>query len=267
MSDILEKICADKRAYVERTKLLRPFELVHREALSAPPVRGFSRALRLKADSDGIGIIAEIKKASPSAGLIRPTFSPASLARDYVEAGAACLSVVTDEPYFQGRNEDLIEARAACPLPILRKDFILDVWQIAESRALGADCILLIMAALDDDTAVELHQAAFRYGLDVLVEVHDRDELARALKLPSLLIGVNSRNLKTQKVNLQSASEVVRLIPPERFAVSESGISTSADIALMQSAGARGFLVGESLLKQDDVKAALRNLQQRVWQS
>jgi indole-3-glycerol phosphate synthase len=212
------------------------------------------------AERDGVGFIAEIKKASPSAGLIRPNFSPADLARAYEEAGAACLSVLTDEPYFQGRNEDLIEARAACALPVLRKDFMIDIWQIAESRAIGADCILLILAAIDDATASELYKAAFDYGMDVLTEVHDRDELARALKLSAPLIGVNSRNLKTLKTDLQETAELVRAVPTERFAVSESGIRTRDDVIRMKSAGARGFLIGESLLKQDDVNAALQKL-------
>jgi indole-3-glycerol phosphate synthase len=260
MSDILEKICVDKRKHIEAAKLLKPFDMMHREALAAPPVRGFSPALRVKAESDGVGFITEIKKASPSAGLIRQHFSPAALARAYAEAGAACLSVLTDEPYFQGRNEDLIEARAACELPVLRKDFMLDIWQVAEARALGADCILLIMAVLDDATAAELHQVASLYGMNVLIEVHDREELVRALKLPSRLIGVNSRNLQTLKIDLQGAAELVRSIPAERFAISESGIHTAADVALMQAAGARGFLVGESLLKQEDVGEALRKL-------
>jgi indole-3-glycerol phosphate synthase len=260
MSDILEKICADTRIHVDKAKLQKPFEVMNREALRAPAPRGFARALRHRHEADGIGFITEIKKASPSAGLIRPTFSPAALARSYAEGGAACLSVLTDESYFQGRNEDLIEARAACDLPVLRKDFMLDVWQIAEARAMGADCILLIMAALDDTTAVDLHNAAMGYGMDVLIEVHNREELKRALLLPSRLIGVNSRNLKTLKIDLHAAAELIHSIPPERFAISESGINTAADVALIQKAGARGFLVGESLLKQDDVGAALQKL-------
>jgi indole-3-glycerol phosphate synthase len=262
MSDILETICADKRSYVEKAKLLKPFEAVHHEALKSPGPRGFARALEASAKRDGVGFIAEVKKASPSAGLIRRDFSPSSLARDYEEGGAACLSVLTDAPYFQGRNEDLIEARAACALPVLRKDFIVDVWQVAESRAIGADCILLIMAALDDTAAAALCRSACDYGMDVLIEVHDRAEMARALKLPSPLIGVNSRNLKTMTVDLEGAAELMKMIPSDRFAVSESGIRTKADVVLMRAAGARGFLVGESLLKQGDVKAALRGLRE-----
>ena len=260
MSDILEKICADTRMQVEAAKFVKPWDVMHREALRAPQPRGFAAALRDKHDSDGVAFITEIKRASPSAGIIRKDFSPKALAKAYAEAGAACLSVLTDAPYFQGCNEDLIEARAACYLPVLRKDFMIDVWQIAESRAIGADCVLLIMAALDDERAAELHQAATDYGMDVLIEVHDAAELARALKLPSRLIGVNNRNLKTLKIDLQLGKELVRAIPPERFAVSESGIQSPADVAQMQSAGARGFLVGESLLKHEDIGAALRKL-------
>jgi len=260
MSDILQKICADTRRHVENLKITTPFEIMHREALRMPPARGFVRALRDKAERDKVGFITEIKKASPSAGLIRPAFSPADLARAYADAGAACLSVLTDEAYFQGCNQDLIEARAACDLPVLRKDFMIDVWQVAEARTIGADCILLIMAALDDATAAELHTSADDYGMDVLIEVHDREELTRALKLPSRLIGVNSRNLKTLKIDLMNAAEIIRDVPLERFVVSESGISTSSNIAHMRKAGARGFLVGESLLKQPDVGTALRSL-------
>ena len=260
MSDLLEKICADTRGHVEKLKRAQPFDLMHREALRAPQPRGFARALRDRQASDGIGFITEIKRASPSAGIIRQDFSPAALAREYAEAGAACLSVLTNEPYFQGSNQDLVEARVACALPVLRKDFMIDVWQVAEARAIGADCILLIMAVLDDAAAAELHQAAVGYGMDVLIEVHDSVELARALKLPSRLIGVNNRNLKTLKIDLQAGAELVRAVPPERFAISESGIQTAEDVAVMQRAGARGFLVGESLLKQDDVGVALRGL-------
>ncbi len=260
MSDILEKICADKRSYVEASKRVKSFSTMHREALRGPALRGFSRALRNGADRDGAAFICEIKKASPSAGLLRDSFSPRALAQSYAQAGASCLSVLTDEPYFQGRSIDLVEARNACELPVLRKDFMIDPWQVAEARALGADCILVIMAAVDDSLASELYHTAFGYGMDVLVEVHDRGELDRALKLPSPLIGVNSRNLKTLKISLQSAAELIRSVPLERFAVSESGIHAPEDVTMMREAGARGFLVGEALLKQEDVGAALRKL-------
>lgn len=260
MTNILDKICADKRASVEKLKKLRPFDLLHEEALKAPPSRGFLAALKRAADHDGAGFIAEIKKASPSAGLIRPFFSPQQLADAYAHAGAACLSVLTEGPHFQGKNEDLIEARAACDLPVLRKDFILDIWQITEARTIGADCILLILAALTDDQATTLCRAAQNYGMDVLLEVHDEDELARALKLPSPLVGVNSRNLKTLEISLQRAEKLVRSIPPDYFVVSESGLRTEADIRQMTAAGAKGFLVGESLLKEENVGSGLKKL-------
>ncbi|MDR3449444.1 MAG: indole-3-glycerol phosphate synthase TrpC [Alphaproteobacteria bacterium] len=260
MNDILEKICADTRLHVEQAKARTPFEQMHRDALRVMAPRGFASALRAKSESEGAGYIAEIKKASPSAGLIRPTFSPKQLAQNYAEGGAACLSVLTEPHYFQGSAVDLVEARSACKLPVLRKDFMLDVWQVAEARAMGADCILVIMAAVDDATAMELHNAATGYGMDVLIEAHDRDELKRALKLPSRLIGINSRNLKTLKIDLHEAEELIKLVPLERFAISESGIHSGEDVARMKAAGARGFLVGESLLKQEDPGAALSML-------
>ncbi|MFA5040522.1 MAG: indole-3-glycerol phosphate synthase TrpC [Bdellovibrionales bacterium] len=260
MSSILENICADKRAQVKAAKRLKSFDSLHKEALAMPPTRGFLRMLRSATEQNGAAFIAEIKKASPSAGVIRKNFSPASLANDYFKAGATCLSVLTDAPYFKGRNEDLIEASQVCSLPVLRKDFMLDVWQIAESRIIGADCVLLIMAALSDTKASELCRAAMDYSMDVLIEVHDSKELARALALPSPLIGVNSRDLKTMTTDLKKAAELVRTIPPDRFIVSESGIRTKDDVAKMKSAGARGFLIGESLLEQHDVGEALQKL-------
>ncbi len=260
MSDILQKICATKRAHIEAAKKLKPLDAMHQEALRAPPVRGFLDALRQQAGKEGFAFITEIKKASPSAGVIRPNFSPVALARAYAEGGAACLSVLTDEPYFQGKAADLMEARDSCSLPVLRKDFMLDVWQVAEARAMGADCILLIMAVLDDETALSLAKAAWSYDMDALVEVHDRNELERALKLSFPLIGVNSRNLKTLEIDLEEAAELLKTMPSDRFAVSESGMRTPQDIAQMRTAGARGFLVGEALLKQDDVQAALQKL-------
>ncbi|MFA4995462.1 MAG: indole-3-glycerol phosphate synthase TrpC [Bdellovibrionales bacterium] len=260
MSDILENICAEKREALKKAKRQRPFKIIHEEALNAPPVRKFLYALRAAVLQEGAGFICEIKKASPSAGIICPNFSPCTLASDYERAGATCLSVLTDEAFFQGKNEDLFDARQACSLPVLRKDFMLDAWQISESRALGADCVLLIMAAVSDATAFELHQAAIDYGMDVLIEVHNREELERALKLSSPLIGVNSRNLKTMITDLSHAAEIVRLVPQGRFVVSESGIHAQGDVAMMKAAGAKGFLIGESLLKQGDVGAALQKL-------
>lgn len=260
--DVLSRICAEKRNQIDALKRETSRAELDKAARRASPPRGFAQALQTKAAQRGCAFIAEIKKASPSAGPIRPDFSPNSLAQAYAAAGAACLSVLTDTPYFQGLDEHLIEARAACDLPVLRKDFMLDPWQIAQSRALGADCILLIMAALNDDEAMLLHQASQDYGLDTLIETHNREELDRALALPSGLIGINNRNLKTLTTTLETTEELARLVPRDRFLVSESGIKTSADIARLKSCGAKGFLVGESLLKQNDPGEALRKLMQ-----
>jgi indole-3-glycerol phosphate synthase len=260
MNNVLEKICAATRAHVERLKQAKSLAALEAEAKHASPPRGFARALQARITKGGIALIAEIKKASPSAGVIRAEYSPASIARAYESAGAACLSVLTDIAYFEGRNEDLIEACAASALPVLRKDFMLDVWQVVEARAIGADCILLIMAALDDARAAELHAAAVDYGMDVLIECHDRAELDRALKLPSGLIGINNRNLKSLKTDLAVTEELARHVPQGRILVSESGIATAADIARLRRAGAHAFLVGESLLKQGDVGTALGKL-------
>ncbi len=257
MTDVLQKICDDKRALVARLKQDRPFAVMDSEARAAPPPRGFIQALRRKIAAGEAGFIAEIKKASPSAGVIRADFSPTDLAKSYASAGAACLSVLTDEPYFQGRNEDLIAAREACDLPVLRKDFMLDVWQVAEARAIGADCILLIMAALDDATAAELHAAATIYKMDVLIETHNEEEMERALALPSGLIGINNRDLKTLKIDLAVTERLRPMVPEDRLTVSESGIKNAADIARLRAADTHCFLVGESLLKEDDVGAAL----------
>jgi len=260
MSDILARICADTRRAVAASKSMRPLPELERAAAAASPPRGFIEALDHAVASSGYGLIAEIKRASPSRGLIRADFQPIALAHAYERGGAACLSVLTDAPYFQGEPAHLLAAREAVTLPVLRKDFILDPYQVVEARAMGADCILLIMAALTDVEALALEAAALRWGMDVLVEVHDRVELDRALRLKTRLIGINNRNLKTLEVDLAVTEELVPALPPGRVAVSESGLYTPADLARMARIGVRRFLVGESLMKQHDVEAATRAL-------
>jgi len=260
MSDVLARICADTRASVARAKAARPLAEVEREAEIASPPRGFIAALDRALTSGRYGLIAEIKKASPSAGLIRADFDPPALARAYEEGGAACLSVLTDNPYFQGESAHLTAARAACSLPVLRKDFMLDPYQIAEARAMGADCILLIMAALSDRQLRELETNAAGWGMDVLIEVHDRAELGRALALATRLIGINNRNLKSLKTDIATTEELAALVPKDRRLVSESGLSSPADLARMRRAGVSCFLIGEALMRQQDVAAATRAL-------
>ncbi len=260
MADVLAEICAEKRAHVARRKLARPEPELRALAAAAPKLRPFAAALENQVSQGRYGLIAEIKKASPSRGLIRADFDPAALAQAYQAGGATCLSVLTDTPYFQGDDGHLRAARAACDLPVLRKDFILDPYQVVESRALGADCILLIVAALDDGAARELAAAARELGLDVLVEVHDRAELDRALGLEVRLIGINNRDLKTLKVDLHTTESLAPLVPPGRVIVGESGIGGPADLDRLASAGARCFLVGESLMRAGDVAAATRRL-------
>lgn len=260
MTDILAEICARTRETVATRKAARPLAEVERAIESAPPVRWFRAALSARYAAGDYGLIAEIKKASPSAGLIRPDFDPAALAKAYEAGGAACLSVLTDEPYFQGRDDYLIAARAACKLPVLRKDFMVDPWQIAESRSIGADCVLLIMAVLDDALALDLAQAAQHFGMDALVEVHDEAEMERAAKLETGFIGINNRDLKTLKTDLAVTERLAPLVPRGAMLVCESGISNAADVARMEKAGARAFLVGESLMRQPDVVAAVKAL-------
>lgn len=257
--DALARICADTREETRKRKAATPLEAIRSQALAAGPVRGFGRAL-MDVAATRFALIAEIKKASPSGGLIRPDFDPAALARAYLAGGATCLSVLTDTPYFQGSIDYLRAARAAVPLPVLRKDFILEPWQVYESRAMGADCILLILAALSDEEARELEQIADSLDMDVLVEVHERGELDRAMCLQSRLIGVNNRNLKTLKTDLNTCLDLAALLPPDRFLIGESGLRTHADLQRLAEAGVHCFLVGESLMRQDDVESATRAL-------
>jgi indole-3-glycerol phosphate synthase len=260
-ADALARICADTRAETARRQHATTLAALRARIAATPNApRGFAQALRQAAEAHGFGLIAEIKKASPSGGLIRPEFDPAALARAYQSGGATCLSVLTDTPHFQGDPTHLVAARAAVPLPVLRKDFILDPWQIYESRAMGADCVLLILAALDDAQAADLEAIATELGMDVLVEVHNRDELHRALRLRTPLIGINNRNLKTLQTDLSVTDELAANLPADRFLIAESGIRTPADITRLATAGARAFLVGESLLRQTDVTAATRTL-------
>ena len=260
MQDVLQRILARKQEEVAaRREHVSLFELKTRAA-SMPPLRGFADAIEARIASGQPAVIAEVKKASPSKGVIRAHFDPAAIARSYEAGGAACLSVLTDVDFFQGSDEFLRQARAACALPVLRKDFIVDAWQLYEARGLGADCVLLIAAALDDARLSEFAFIAGELGMDVLVEVHDLDELERALPVPARLLGINNRNLKTFEVSLQATLDLQPMVPADRVLVTESGILARTDVALMRGAGVHAFLVGEAFMRAPDPGTALREL-------
>ncbi len=259
--DALSRICADTLHELQSRRAAAPIGVLRsRIAMRHERPRGFGLALKEMVASGRCGLIAEIKRASPSGGLIRAAFDPAALARAYADAGATCLSVLTDEPHFQGSAADLQAARAAVALPVLRKDFMLDPWQVYESRAMGADCILLIMAALSNAQAIELEDAARSLDLDVLVEVHNRAELDRALGLQTPLIGINNRDLKTLRTDIQATIDLAQFVTPDRILITESGIRTREDVRRVGEVGAQCLLVGESLLRQHDVGAAVHAL-------
>ena len=260
MSTILDTILARKQEEVAERRARVPLDELKARIADAPPLRGFADAIEAKIAAGQAAVIAEVKKASPSKGVIRADFDPAAIARSYQAGGAACLSVLTDIDFFQGADDYLVAARNACSLPVLRKDFIVDAYQLHEARTLGADCVLLIAAALDDAQLSEFAFIAGELGMDVLVEVHDLDELERSLPVPARLLGVNNRNLKTFDVSLQATLDLKPMVPADRVLVTESGILARADVALMRDNGIHAFLVGEAFMRQPEPGVALREL-------
>jgi len=261
MSDVLQRICKDKREHVQVCRQKLPLEEIRTRLAEAPPVRGFAQSLAEKTNHS-MGIIAEMKRGSPSGGLIRANFDPAEIALDYEAGGAACLSVLTDTPHFLGVDTDLVTARAACALPVLRKDFMIDAYQIYESRLLGADCILIIVAALDQGEAHDLAALAQELNMDVLVEVHNEQEMERAHALPASLIGINNRNLKTLVTDIETTARLLPLAPAGIPVVSESGLKSAAEIQRLSATGVKRFLIGESLLRQHNLQKAVSDLVQ-----
>ena len=263
MSNILKKICDVKREHVKESRSLVSYSTLESKCVGRELPRGFINAIRSSLCSKSYKLIAEIKRASPSKGLIRENFNPVELAKSYESGGATCISVLTDEPYFKGKLSYIKEVRNVVSVPILRKDFIIDAYQIMESRAAGADCILLIMAALSDKEAQEFEAEAHSLNMDVLIEVHNEDELERAMNLVSPLIGINNRNLKTLEIDISVSERLLKKLPSTKVAVSESGLYTQQDLDRVASAGAQCFLVGESLMRQEDVEVATRKLVER----